>query len=212
MRPPMRLYPVFLDLRRKEVLLVGGGRAAARRARALLAARARVTVAAPSLASGFPRGVRHLAREYRAPDLAGKALVLALSEDPEANAEALRDARAAGIPAHSRDDRKGSDVHLPSVVRRGPLAIAVSSGGGFPGLSRRVARDLRLAYGPGHAVHLRLLRRLRPLVSREIGDGPLRRAVLRRMARPELAELCGREGEAAGRHALLALLREAVRS
>lgn len=207
----MRLYPVFLNLRGRNVLVVGGGPVALRKARGLLRAGARVTVVSPRLASGLPSGAVHARRPYRASDATGKFLVVAATDDPGLNAAVARDARSAGALLNAVDDPSGSDVHVPSVLRRGSLTLAVATGGAAPAVARRIRRELGAAYGPVYAVYLRLLAGLRPRVLREIRDPALRLQVFRRLAGPEFPAVCAREGEAGGRKVMLAVVREAVR-
>ena len=207
---PMRAYPAFLNLRERPVLVVGGGRVAARKARGLLRAGAAVTVVAPALRPGFPEGVRHEARRFKASDVVGRVLVMAATDDPAVNAAAAKAARKAGALVNIADDPAGSDFHVPSVLRRGRLTLAIATSGASPAVAKRLRRDLARTYGPSFRVYLKVLAGLRPLILSEVPDPALRRAVFRRLARPEFAEACAREGESGGRHAMLAVVREAA--
>ena len=139
-------YPVFFDLHDRSVLVIGGGRLALEKVAGLLAARACVTVVAPALnreltALRDAGSIDHLAREYRSGDMQGRALVMA-ADAPAANAALHADARAAGVPLNAADDPSHCDFILPAVVRRPPLTLAISTGGGSPAMARRVREEL----------------------------------------------------------------------
>lgn len=137
----MRLYPVFLRLSGRPVLVVGGGDVGARKARGLLAADAKVTAVAPRFSADFPPGATRFRRRYRASDVRGKLLVVAATDDAGLNARIAGDARAAGALANVVDDPHGGDYHVPAVLRKGLFSLAISTGGASPALAKR----LRLA-------------------------------------------------------------------
>ncbi len=67
------------------------------------------------------------------------------------NGRIARDARALGIPVNIVDDPARCDFILPSVVERGDLLIAVSTGGKSPALAKKLRKELEDAYGPEYA-------------------------------------------------------------
>ena len=140
-------YPVFFDLSGRSVLVIGGGRLALEKVRGLLAAEARVTVIAANLNQELAAlrdagQVEHLARDYRTGDMQGRALVMAAADDPTGNAALHADARAVGVPLNAADDPANCDFILPAVVRKPPLTLAISTGGGSPAMARRVREEL----------------------------------------------------------------------
>ena len=147
MTRPMRLYPVFLNLKGRRVLIVGGGPGAARKAKGLLKAGARVTVVAPAFSPALPKAVRRLRRRYSASDVRGNLLVVAATDDRALNVRIARQARSAGALVNRTDDSGDCDYHVPSVFRKGELAVAVSTGGTSPALARRIRLDLLKRYG-----------------------------------------------------------------
>ena len=140
-------YPVFLDLRGRPVLVVGGGDLAAEKVRGLRTAEAAISVVAASL-NGELAALReageiaHLAREYREGDMAGFSVVMAAQGDSGANARLSAEARARGILLNAADDPGNCDFILPAVLREGPLTLAISTGGGSPAMARRVREEL----------------------------------------------------------------------
>src|SRR3954452_10734628 len=98
----MRYYPINLDLKERVVVVVGGGRVAARKTLRLVAAGARVTLVAPriheTLLDLVAKGaLRHVGRSYRPGDLAGALLVFAATDDPQVNLAVADEARKAKI-------------------------------------------------------------------------------------------------------------------
>lgn len=140
-------YPVFLDLAGRPVLVIGGGRLALEKVQGLLAAEARVTVVAPSLNDELSAlrdagRITQIERDYECGDMRGMAIVMAASDDPSMNQQFLADARALGVPINAADDPVHCDFILPAVVRKPPLTLAISTGGGSPAIARRVREEL----------------------------------------------------------------------
>ena len=143
----MAYYPVSLDMTERRCLVVGGGPVAERKVAGLLEAGARLTVVSPSATDrlhDWARAdrVRLRLREYAAGDLDGHSLVFAATDDGRVNADVARDARAAGVLVNAADDPAHCDFILPAVLRRGELAVAVSTGGASPALARTVRDEL----------------------------------------------------------------------
>jgi precorrin-2 dehydrogenase len=143
-------FPVMLDLDRRPCLVVGGGPVAARKVIGLMEAGARVTVVSPVLCPAVldiarDGGLRWWPREYADGDVAGFALVMAATGDAAANARIASEARARSIWVNCADDPERCDFILPSVLRRGALTVAVSTGGASPTVARMVREDLEAA-------------------------------------------------------------------
>ena len=143
----MGFYPVVLDLTARRVLVVGGGQVAERKVQGLLDAGAEVTVLSPALTDqlgGLSRDerIRWIAASFRPGDAEGYALVFVATADGASNAAVASEARAAGTWVNAADDPAHCDFILPSVLRRGPLTVAVSTEGTCPALSRMVREDL----------------------------------------------------------------------
>jgi siroheme synthase-like protein len=140
-------YPIVLDLRDRPCLVVGGGRVAEAKVDGLLAARARVTVVSPvlseRLASWATAGhIVYRQREYIASDLDGQQLVFSATDRRDVSLAVAADARQRGVWVNAADDPENCDFLLPSVLRRGRLQVAVSTGGASPALAARLRRDL----------------------------------------------------------------------
>lgn len=133
-------YPVVLDLRGVDVLVVGAGRIAARKVAGLVAAGARVRVVAPEVSAALDRAavVELRLRRYEPSDLDGVRLVMVATGDPEVDAAVAADATAAGLWVNAADRPEHCSFILPAIARNGPLSIAVSTGGASPALARRL--------------------------------------------------------------------------
>jgi precorrin-2 dehydrogenase / sirohydrochlorin ferrochelatase len=140
-------YPIFLDVERKPVLIVGGGSLALQKLTTLQPSHAVVTIIAPELRGQWPDpaaapGYTWVRRRYEPGDLTEQRLVFAATDDPEVNHRIVAEARERGILANAVDDPAWCDFYTPAVVRRGRVTLAVSTDGGFPGVSRAVRETL----------------------------------------------------------------------
>jgi precorrin-2 dehydrogenase/sirohydrochlorin ferrochelatase len=143
------LYPIFLDLSGRRCVVVGGGEVANRKARKLLQARAEVVVISPELRPELESVATEIHRRpYEAGDLEGACLAFAATDAREVNAAVADEAEERGIPVNVADRPSEGDFALPSVLRRGRLQVAVSTGGASPTLARRIRGELEETFGP----------------------------------------------------------------
>ena len=144
---PAPLFPLFADLRGRRVLVVGGGAVARRKLEPLLAAGAQVVVGAPRLepevAELFAQGrIQHVAGRFEPAWLDGAWLVVAATDDSQVNRAVAESAASRRIWANVVDDLALSSYQSPARIERGPLQIAISSGGGAPMLARHLREKL----------------------------------------------------------------------
>jgi uroporphyrin-III C-methyltransferase / precorrin-2 dehydrogenase / sirohydrochlorin ferrochelatase len=131
----MTLFPVFLKLHARHVLVVGGGRVAASKLRALLDTGARVTVVAPAILEEIAATPVSLARRPFSPkDLNGVWFVVAAAT-PDVNREVALCAEQRGIFVNAVDDVQNASAYLGGVLRREGVTVAVSTDGAAPALS-----------------------------------------------------------------------------
>jgi precorrin-2 dehydrogenase/sirohydrochlorin ferrochelatase len=162
----MALYPVFLKLEGRKVLVVGGGLIAEQKIEAILRSATDVTVLAPHVTSrihlwaGQGR-LSHVAGEYR-PGLArGYFLVIAATDSEPVNRAVYEEARQAGALSNAVDDPGYCDFYAPAVVSRGDFQIAISTGGNSPSLAQSVRRELEQEFGPEYESWTAWLGRMR---------------------------------------------------
>lgn len=200
----MDFYPVFMDLRDRPVLVVGGGEVAARKVSLLLRAGARVRVVAPRLAAELEqrraRGeMLHVAREFVSGDLDGAVLVVAATDDRDLHECISTACRARGVPVNVVDDTPLCSVITPAMVDRSPIQIAISSGGVAPVLARRLRAWMEAAIPPGYGRLARLAAKFRERVKQQFARGDERRRFWERILEGPVADLvfAGRDEEAA---------------
>lgn len=145
-------YPVNLRLAGRRVLVVGGGKVARARVLGLREAGAQVDVVAPRLddeldALARAGAITAARRAWQPDDLAGAAIVVVAIDDREASARIAGAARARGVPCTVADQPALCDFTMPSVGRRGPITVAVSTGGLAPALAARLRRRLVATIG-----------------------------------------------------------------
>jgi len=176
----MRHLPIFLDLRERPAVVVGGGAVAARRAEFLVKAGARVTAFATALSDDF-RGLLHApsfgheAREPEPKDFEGSALCFVATEDARLSAEARAAAKAAGALVNVADRPELCDFIMPSILDRSPLVIAISTGGASPVLARMLKARLESLIPNAYGRLARLTGAFRLAAAKAIGSPIARR-------------------------------------
>lgn len=180
------LYPLFADLRGRTVLVVGGGVVARRKALALLEAGARVVVGAPDLEPALAR----LAAEGRIEVREGAFdpawlddawLAIAATDDAAANRAVAAAGEARRVWVNVVDDAASSAFHVPARVERGPLQIAISSGGGAPMLARHIRETLEAQFDHALGALAQLLSRERDRIRKTFPDVAQRRRFFDRL-------------------------------
>ena len=150
----MPLFPVFVDLRDREVLVVGGGEVATRKIQALLRAGANVLVhahaLAPALEALFTEGrLQRLNGDAVDPGWIERAwLVVAATDDHAFNRALAEQANAARRWINVVDDVELSSYQVPAVVDRDPVTIAISSAGAAPMLARHLRERFEAELDP----------------------------------------------------------------
>ena len=163
------LLPVALDLYQRPVLIVGGGVVASRKAAAMLECGAKITVVAPGLVSDFPEPVERRIRTFRPGDCIGFDLVVAATDDPAVNSLVRSEARSMRILVNDAGGPENSDIHTASVVRRGDIAIGVTTGGTSPVLARHLRERIEAAIGPEYGLLTEIVGP-QAMTSRQRGD------------------------------------------
>jgi len=149
----MSLFPMFVKLEGRRVLVVGAGSVGEAKIESLLATDAAVRVVAPKATTRVRDWAREgriewEAREYRPADLAGMFLVIAATGSPALHDDIYAEARSRGVLCNAVDEPERCDFYFPAVVRRGELQIAISTGGLSPALAQRLRKELEQQFGP----------------------------------------------------------------
>jgi len=165
----MKTYPLFALIEDRPVLVVGGGVVGERKVRDLLAAGARVTVVSRELTPGLielaARGnIQVVQGEFAAKHLDGMTLVVGATDDREVNRQVSAAAKSRGLFVNIVDEPELCTFIVPAQVRRGPLTLAISTGGASPALARKVRQELEEQFGPDYGRYLRVLQGVRDRV------------------------------------------------
>ncbi|HNY85529.1 MAG TPA: bifunctional precorrin-2 dehydrogenase/sirohydrochlorin ferrochelatase [Candidatus Hydrogenedentes bacterium] len=199
----MGYLPVFLNLTGRDVLVAGGGAVALRKAESLLEAGARVTVVSPvfdpafdTLAAAHPDRLRPVREPYTPRDLSPFFLAIAATDDPAANAAVAADAERARVWVNVVDVPELCTVLAAATFRRGPVQVAVCTGGECPALGRTLRDELAEACPETLGDYAAALGVERARLKRECPDPALRARVLDHLARRETRDrlLCGTAG------------------
>jgi precorrin-2 dehydrogenase len=190
----MKYYPVYLDLRDRPCLIVGGGQVAERKTLSLLEAGANVTVISPSLTQKLQElsqsgKIIHLPKTFDDKDLTGALLVIAATDSREVNTSIGRLCKKRNILVNVVTPPDESSFIVPSVVERGELLIAVSTSGMSPALSKKIRQELEERYGPEYEVFLRKMSMLRARLMNEVKDEGVRREILQALANSDVISL-----------------------
>lgn len=169
----MAYYPIFLELKDRPCLVIGGGEVACQKVVSLVACAAKVTVVSPQLGAGLTRllrekKIRWRKRSFKPVDLNGMELVVAATDWQPVNQLAFRLARKKGLWINVVDQPKLCSFIVPSVVRRGKLVLAISTGGVSPALAKWIRKDLESRYGSEFGKLLKGMTRVRSKVKRKV--------------------------------------------
>lgn len=186
-------FPVCLRLQGKRVLLVGAGNIADERGQQLVEAGARVRVVAPVVSASLRRladeGRLELCeRPYARGDVHGHHVVFVATDDRRVSEAVAEEARALGIWVNAADIPELCDFTLPSVGRRGPIVVAVSTSGQAPALARQLRKRFLEQVEPGH-VHLA---RLTGWLRKRLPRGAERMRLLKELVEGEAGQLMAR--------------------
>ena len=139
--------PVFLDLRGRRVLLVGGGAVAARKAALLHRAGALLRVVSPACLDEIAAlcrepGAELITADFAPAHLEDCAFAIAATDQPEVNRRVGAAGRAANVWVNAVDDPAASSCLMPSIVDRSPVIVAIGTGGASPTLARRIRAQI----------------------------------------------------------------------
>ena len=174
----MEFFPIFLNLKGKKCLIVGGGKVAFRKASVLMRAGAVIRVVSPELCESFKElsANEYFAEQFRDAHLEGMALAIAATDNAACNEAVSREAQIRNIPVNVVDNPALCSFIMPSVLDRSPMLIAFSSGGATPVLSRMLRSKLDALIPHGYGRLAAFSARFRDKVKARIGTLKQRRA------------------------------------
>src|SRR5690242_16353258 len=158
----MSLFPIFLKLEGRLVVVVGGGNIAEQKLPGVIRTGARVRLVSPSITPQIAawvhsREIAWLPKEFDAEDLASAFLVIAATSNAKLNGEVFHAADERGIMCNAVDDIEHCHFYSGAVVQRGDLQIAISTNGKSPALAQRLRQELESQFGPDYELWLEWL-------------------------------------------------------
>ena len=141
-------YPVYLNLQGRRCVIIGGGGVAEGKIARLLESGAEIRVISPDATPGIQRmadagAIQWEPRPYRPGDLAGAFIAIAATNLREVNRRIFDEAEARGVMLNAVDDPPNCSFIAPSIVQRGPVTVAISTGGASPALARKLRESLQ---------------------------------------------------------------------
>lgn len=203
-------YPVFLDVTGKRCVIIGGRKIAERKCSTLIRAGAKVTVISleitRKLEGYIEKGlIRYVNRQYRSKDLKSAFIVIAATDSEETNNKVAADAAIRKTLLNVVDNPLLCDFIVPSIFRRGPLTIAISTGGVSPAMAATIRRKLEGLYGTEISRYLRFLKGFRMKAMKRIRDKRKREKFLKGLASERMMGILTREGFREAKKAALTL-------
>jgi len=207
----MDYFPIFVDLRERRVLVVGGGETAVRKIRLLRKAPVVIRVVAPTVndeiaALGDTGAIEWRAGRFSVADLSGAALVFAATDIEAVDSAVAQAATAAGIPVNAVDRPAVSTFVVPAIVDRSPIVLGISSGGAAPVLVRRLREQIESLLPTGLGRLARFAESFRGAVKANIADPTARRHLWERVFGGPIADAVLAGNETLARERMMSLV------
>lgn len=207
----MQSFPLFLSLQDRRALVVGGTDAAARKIELLLSAGARVSLITEAVTGEIAQliadgRISWAGRAFEEDELDGMSIVIVACDDALLQGRVSRTALARGLPVNVVDTPALSSVIMPAIVDRGPITIAISTGGAAPALARKLRAEIERALPAAIGRLARFAEIFRAQVRRTIAEPRARRLFWDRVFEGRVAELALAGDEFAARRELIRLL------
>ena len=190
----MRYYPIFLDLKNKKCVVIGGGSVAERKAVTLLSCDADVWVISPEVTSKLiglakKKKLRYIKKRYEDKDIKDAFLVVAATNNREANKAVFAAANKYKCLLNIVDKPDDSNFIVPSLISRGDLTIAVSTGGKSPALAKQIRKELQERYGKEYGIFIKAMGRVRERVLKGVSSEKARKQIFTKLAKSNIINL-----------------------
>lgn len=190
----MSLLPLFIDIKDKPCLVVGGGTIAFRKVKMLSKAGASIKIIAPVICADLEshceqNNIEIELREFTDRDINEQVLIIAATDNAQLNENISKLAKQNKILVNVADNFKKGDVVLPSVIDRDPIQIAVTTGGASPVLARLLRRNLERCTPSAYGSLASLVERYRQPTSEEIPNDDSRRRFWEEVLQGPIAEM-----------------------
>jgi precorrin-2 dehydrogenase/sirohydrochlorin ferrochelatase len=180
-------YPIFLNLKSKRAVVIGGGSVAARKVLGLLEAQARVVVIAEHIDDVLETRCKFTNTEfvkakYTKENLVGATIVFAATNSRKVNEQIYKDCQELEIFCNTVDDPELCDFYVPAVVKRGDLQIAICTEGDYPAYAGHIRKKLEDIFTEKHGQFLVELEAIRKYIMDVMSDSSQRKALLGELA------------------------------
>ncbi|PAQ16477.1 siroheme synthase [Bacillaceae bacterium SAOS 7] len=186
------LYPAMLKLAGKQVVVIGGGKVAARKVASLVEAKAIVRVVSPEVSLEMAELIAHhpidwQQKSFQKQDVETAFVVFAATNDRKVN-EYIGQCASDRQLVNIADDPNASNFFVPASLKKGKLAIAVSTSGGSPGLSKKIIQELAHQYDDQFIHFLDFLAECREQIKSRVSDPIKRKQLLTELIQSDLYE------------------------
>ena len=193
-----KFYPIYLDVKGKRCVIVGGGKVAYRKVCSLKDAGADVIVVSPDICPEMAdaEGITLINTNYDEKYLEGALLVIAATDNEAVNEKVALDAGKRNLIVNVVDHPELCSFIVPSTINRGDLCISISTGGASPAVAKSIREKLEVVFGVEYEEYLNLLTKMRSIAMSDIKDSAKRRKVLRRLAEKDILDIVKNKGGA----------------
>ncbi len=161
-------FPIMIDLKDKEITILGGGRVCYRKCKKLLEFGARVKIVSPEIVDEFEElkliykdSLNFVYDLYKEEYIVGSFLVIAATSSKEINKEIVKRSKDLNILVNSADGREDSDFITTSIINNDNLTISICTGGRFPALSKKIRKDMEEKYSRYDKEYMEILEEIR---------------------------------------------------
>ena len=189
-------YPIYLNVKGKKCVIIGGGKVAYRKACSLREAGADTVVVSPEFCPEIADegGLTLVKENYDERFLDGALLVIASTDNEAINQKVALDAGKRDIIINVVDYPELCSFIVPSTINRGDLCISISTGGASPAVAKRIRVELESIFGVEYEGYLDLLNKMRDIAMTEVKDKAKRRKILQRLAEKDILDIVKNKG------------------
>lgn len=191
-----KYYPIYLNVKGKKCVIIGGGKVAYRKACSLRDAGAETVLVSPEFCTEVTveKGLTLIKENYDERYLDGALLVIASTDNEEVNQQVVLDAGKRNIIVNVVDYPELCSFIVPSTINRGDLCISISTGGASPAVAKRIREELENVFGTEYEGYLNLLNKMREAAMSDVTDKDKRRKILQRLAGKDILDIVKNKG------------------
>jgi len=188
------LFPIYLDVKAKTGLVVGGGQVAERKIENLLDYGMNIRVVSPQARARIQEWaeqsiIQWQARDFCESDLQGVFLAFVATDNNSVNQAVVEACRKTGVLINAVDDPPNCDFYVPSIVRRGSLVLAISTEGKSPFFARRLREELENTISPAYGEFVEIMGEIREEIKEKVPDITVRKKIFESLVYSEVLDL-----------------------